>query len=163
MLVGVVSDTHNRIDHVEEIIELFNYYEVGLVIHTGDITNTQTLETFSKLNCPLKGVYGNNDLNEIGLKEASLKNGFDFRLPPFILSIEEKKIAIFHEPDPIESFLKEKKDIDLILHGHTHRYRNEDIEGIKFFNPGECAGSFKGKNAIGLIQTKTLETKRIFF
>ena len=163
MLIGVVSDTHNRVDHVKEIVNIFNEYEVELVIHTGDITNSQTLQYFQKLKCPLKGVFGNNDLNEIGLEEICLENNFDFKLPPYVISLENKKIAIFHEPDLICSILEEQKDIDLVLHGHTHRYRNEDIEGVKYFNPGECAGSLKGKNSIGIVNLVNLEIKRIFF
>ena len=77
--------------------------------------------------------------------------------------MEGKKIAIFHEPDKIESFLIEEKSIDLTLHGHTHRYRNEKILGSLVFNPGESAGMFKGKNAIGLVNLKDLNAKRIFF
>ncbi len=163
MFIGVVSDTHNRSDHVKEIVNIFNEHKVELVIHTGDITNPQTLQCFQTLKCPLKGVFGNNDLNEIGLEEICLKNNFDFKLPPYVISLENKKIAIFHEPDLISSLLEEQKDIDLVLHGHTHRYRNEDIEGVKYFNPGECAGSLKGKNAIGIVNLANLGVKRIFF
>ena len=109
MLIGVVSDTHNRVDHVKEIVNIFNEYEVELVIHTGDITNSQTLQYFQKLKCPLKGVFGNNDLNEIGLEEICLENNFDFKLPPYVISLENKKIAIFHEPDLICSILEEQR------------------------------------------------------
>lgn len=163
MLIGVVSDTHNRVEHIKKIINLFNSYELALVIHTGDITSAKTLGLFSELNCPLKGVYGNNDINEAGLEDTSKKNGFDFRFPPHVFSLEGRKIAIFHEPDKIESFLIEEKSIDLTLHGHTHRYRNEKILGSLVFNPGESAGMFEGKNAIGLVNLKDLNAKRIFF
>ena len=163
MFVGVVSDTHNRTAHVQKIISIFNSHKVALVIHAGDITNAQTLERFSKLNCPLKGVYGNNDLKEEGLEAVSLENGFDFRLPPNVFSFANRKIAVFHEPDPIESFLKNEKNIDLILHGHTHRFRDEEISGIKIINPGECAGIIKGKNSIGILDLKDLNLERIFF
>ena len=33
----------------------------------------------------------------------------------------------------------------------------------EYFNPGESAGSLKGKNAIGLIDLKDLKIRRIFF
>ena len=64
MLVGVVSDTHNRVKHVEKIVNLFNSYELSLVVHTGDITKASTLKRFSRLDSKLIGVYGNNDLEE---------------------------------------------------------------------------------------------------
>ena len=50
-----------------------------------------------------------------------------------------------------------------MLHGHTHRYTNQEINGVKIFNPGECAGMIAGKNAVGIIDLDTLKAKRIFF
>ena len=163
MLVGVVSDTHNRVDHVRQIINIFNTLKVGLVIHAGDITSANTLQCFSELNAPLKGVYGNNDLSEEGLEETSLRNGFDFKLPPQVFTLEDKKIAVFHQPEPIETFLLNEKKVDLVVHGHTHRFREEKINGIKIINPGECAGMMKGKNSVGIVDLKDLNFERVFF
>ena len=146
-----------------KIIDIFNLNQVGCVVHTGDITQAKSLQRFSRLNCSLIVVYGNNDLKEIGLKETSLENGFDLNLPPLIRNLEDKKVAIFHEPYGIEEIIKNDPSIDLILHGHTHKYRNEEISGVKIFNPGESAGMLKGRNAVGLVRLKNLEIKRIFF
>ena len=52
---------------------------------------------------------------------------------------------------------------DLILHGHTHRYRLEKIEDTIIFNPGECAGFMKGKNQIGIIDLLAFNPKIISF
>jgi len=71
MILGVVSDTHNHLSNVERIIDIFNEKNVGKVIHTGDITQAKTLSRFSRLNCPLIGVYGNNDLEEKNLKDTA--------------------------------------------------------------------------------------------
>ena len=163
MILGVVSDTHNHLSNVEKIIDIFNEKNVGKVIHTGDITQAKTLSRFSRLNCPLIGVYGNNDLEEKGLKDIAIQNGFNFRNPPFLLKVSNKKIAIFHEPEDIENFLKKEPSIQLIVHGHTHRYRNEKIGDVKIINPGECAGIIKGKNAVGVLNLEDLNFERIFF
>lgn len=163
MLVGVVSDTHNNIKNIEKIIYLFNDEQVDLVIHTGDISKASTLEIFSSLNCPLVGVFGNNDRIEEGLIEVCKKYNFNFQEPPLSFSLKNKKVAVFHEPELIELYIEEHQDIDLILHGHTHRYKEEITDGIVYFNPGESAGSIKGKSAIGLINMCNLNIKRIFF
>ena len=76
MQIGVVSDTHNNLKNIDKIIALFNEKKVSLVIHTGDIANAKSLEKFSKLESKLVGVYGNNDREEIGLKEVVCKNNF---------------------------------------------------------------------------------------
>ena len=163
MILGVVSDTHNRVSNVEKIIDIFNSNNVDKVIHTGDITQARTLSRFSRLNCPLLGVFGNNDLKEEGLKEVCKENGFTFQPPPFITKIENKKIAIFHEPEGIEDLIRKESDLFLVLHGHTHRYRNEKVDGVRIFNPGESAGILKGRNSVGIVRTEEMTIKRIFF
>ena len=163
MILGVVSDTHNRIDNVEKIIDIFNSNNVEKAIHTGDITQPRILVRFKRLNCPLLGVYGNNDQEEHGLVETAKDNGFIFQEPPFSFEIENREIAIFHEPDEIKSFIKMNPSINLIIHGHTHRYRNDMVGEVKIINPGECAGIIKGKNSVGLLNLKDLSLERIFF
>ena len=163
MKIGVVSDTHNNLKNIETIINLFNDERVPVVIHTGDISNANTLERFSNLNSKLIGVYGNNDRNESGLKEVAQKNNFQFQEPPRRLSLLDREIVIFHEPDKIDQFLSENKLIDVVLYGHTHRYENNTKNGVLFFNPGESAGMQKGSNAIGILDLKNMEAKRIFF
>ena len=80
-----------------------------------------------------------------------------------LLTLDDRNLAIFHEPDLIDDFLMQNENIDVVVHGHTHRYRKEIINGVLFFNPGECAGMKEGRNAIGILNLKSLETKRIFF
>ena len=163
MLLGVVSDTHNNLKNIQQIISLFNNEEITLVVHTGDIANSKSLEKFSALNASLIGVYGNNDRNELGLNDIAIQNNFEFKEPPSLITLCEKNIAIFHEPDEISNFLLENKDVDIVIHGHTHRYRHEIVNDVLLFNPGESAGMQKGKNAIGIINLNNLEARRIFF
>jgi len=163
MLIGVVSDTHNNIQNIRNIIDIFNNEKIDIAIHTGDISKPETLKLFSKLNCPLAGVFGNNDRIETGLKEVCEEYNFKFQEPPFAITLENRNLAIFHEPELIESYLDTNKNVELVIHGHTHRYREDKINNVIYFNPGESAGSLKGKNAIGVICTKSLEIRRIFF
>ena len=163
MQIGVVSDTHNNLKNIDTIISLFNKEDINFVIHTGDVTNANALEKFSKLKCKLIGVYGNNDRNEKGLKEVALKHNFIFQEPPNSISLHNRNIAIFHEPDIIDNFLVNNDGIDIVIHGHTHRYRQEIKDNTLIFNPGESAGMLEGSNAVGLVDLITLATRRIFF
>ena len=48
-----------------------------------------------------------------------------------------------HDPlDIVKSFYGEE---NIIVHGHTHRFRDEQIHETYIFNPGECAGMMNGK------------------
>ena len=163
MQIGVVSDTHNNLKNIDRIISLFNERKVPFVIHTGDIANAKSLKKFSNLDGKLVGVFGNNDRNEIGIKEIAESNNFQFQEPPKTITLCDKKIVIFHEPDGIDDFLSKNTDTHIVIHGHTHRYRNEIKNGVLFFNPGESAGMRTGSNAIGVLDLSSLEAKRIFF
>ncbi len=163
MFVGIVSDTHNNLKNIKQIVSMFNERKVDYVIHTGDITTASSLEKFSELNCELFAVYGNNDRNEVGLEEVASKYGFMIEEPPLCITIDRKNIAIFHEPENIIKFLESNKDIHMVLHGHTHRYREENLEKTLIFNPGESAGMMSGKNAVGIVDLRDLTVKRIFF
>ena len=163
MLVGVVSDTHNNLKNIDTAISIFNEMEVPLVVHTGDIANSKSLDKFSNLKGKLIGVFGNNDRNEVGLQDLVNLHQFKFQEPPYLLEIFGRNIVIFHEPDQIDNFLNKNQNIDVVLHGHTHRYRNEIDNKTLIFNPGESAGMLKGKNAIGFVDLKNLKAKRVFF
>ena len=163
MLIGVVSDTHNNLKNIDKIISLFNKENISLVIHTGDIANAKSMEKFSRLNCKLIGVFGNNDRNEEGIKETATKHNFQFTEPPKSLNLCDRNIAIFHEPELIDEFLSNNKEIDIVIHGHTHRYRKEVLNDVLYFNPGESAGMLEGSNAIGILNLTDLTAERIFF
>tara|TARA_B100000963_G_C22579515_1_gene650144 strand:+ start:524 stop:1012 length:489 start_codon:yes stop_codon:yes gene_type:complete len=162
VILGVTGDTHNNLKNIQEICAIFNQNGADLVVHTGDISLPKSLVAFSKLNCPLIAVFGNNDIGEKkDLEEASKK--FDCKLfeEPYSLNLNDVNILILHHPELIDSSMI--KNNDLILHGHTHLYRLEKKMNCIIFNPGECAGIMKGKNQIGIIDLNNLKPKIINF
>ena len=162
MIIGVTGDTHNNLKNIKTICSIFNENTVDLVLHTGDISLPKSLLAFNELNCPLIAVYGNNDIGEMeSLKEAAKKFNCKIYQEPFFIEVENKKITLLHHPDLIDDEMIVNND--LILHGHTHRFRLESIDNCIVFNPGECAGFMKNKNQIGLIDFKVREPKIINF
>ena len=162
MIIGIVGDTHNNLKNISKICEIFNAEEVGLVIHTGDITLPKSLKAFKKLNCNFLGVFGNNDIDEKNdLSEASKDFKCNIHDEPFLCEFNNKKICIVHHPELINDNLIQQADF--IFHGHTHRYRNEIIDKTIIFNPGECAGFLKGKNQIGIVDIENSQATVINF
>ncbi len=152
MKIGLTGDTHNNLKNVARICDIFNSQNLDFVIHTGDITLPKTLKSFDLLNIPLKGVFGNNDQEE---KEDLLKvckeKGFFFKEILEIKISDENFLFVVHDPNDIED--RFFKSGNIIVHGHTHRFRNEIFKETCIFNPGECAGIMKGKNSIGIVHT----------
>ena len=161
MKIGVVSDTHNNLGNVREIVRLFNAAGVDRVVHTGDITQSKTLDVLEALDAPLYGVYGNNDVERETLDASAARHGFVFRDPPLELDWAGRRIVVVHDPRDLRHLPDHGHD--LALHGHTHMARCERQDGTLIFNPGECAGHMKGYNAVGVVDLATLDTTLLKF
>lgn len=161
MKIGVVCDTHNNLLNVRRIVTLFNEANVDRVIHTGDITKGSTLELFSELTCPLFGVFGNNDVERDGLQKVIQRYNFVFQEPPLRLEWSNRQIVVVHEPASLDHY--QQPADELVLHGHTHLYREERSNGSLIFNPGECAGHLEGYNAVGVVDLPGLRSELLKF
>ena len=162
MNIGVTGDTHNNLKNIKEICSIFNENKVDLVLHTGDISLPKSLLAFKELDCPMKVVLGNNDIGEKdSLVEASKNFKCEINYEPYSLILAGKRITVLHHPELINEEMVSNND--LILHGHTHRYRLEMMEACMIFNPGECAGFMKNKNQIGIVNLNNMNSKVINF
>lgn len=161
MKIGVVSDTHNNLANVREIVRLFNAAGVERVIHTGDITKAKTLDVLADLNAPLYGVFGNNDVEREALDASIERHGFEFAEPPLHIQWHRRRIVVVHDPRDLDDVAQHSHD--LALHGHTHMHRCERQSHRLIFNPGECAGHMKGWNAVGVVDLESLEPALLKF
>jgi len=162
MRIGVVSDTHNHLANVARIVDLLNAAGVERVVHTGDITQPGTLERLARLDAPLWGVFGNNDLGEReGLAAASARLGLVLCDPPLEVVWADRRVVVVHDPRELERLADPPA---VALHGHTHRRRLERTAGgTLVFNPGECAGHLAGHNAVGVVDLAALEVEILSF
>ena len=105
---------------------------------------------------------GNNDVEEReGLIDAAKEFQCEINDEPFSITLSDQKITILHHPELIDENMISNND--LIIHGHTHRFRLEKIDKCIVFNPGECAGIMKGKNKVGIINLKEIKPKVLSF
>ena len=162
MIIGVTGDTHNNLKNISNICTIFNENGAEIVFHTGDISLPKSLISFNQLKCPVIAVIGNNDVQEKnGLEKAAKTFNCKLFEEPYFIELNSIKISVIHHPDLIDSKMLEEND--LILHGHTHRYRMEKIGKTIIFNPGECAGFMKGKNQVGLIDLNEMKARVVNF
>lgn len=160
MRIGVISDTHNHLANVAQIVRLLNDAGVDRVIHTGDITQPKTLRALAGLRAPLHGVYGNNDERE-ALRPVAQALGCTFAEERLELAWAERRIVVVHDPRDLTAVPLARGDV--AIHGHVHRLVIEDRAGALIFNPGECAGHMAGQNAIGVLDLRTLHPELLRF
>jgi putative phosphoesterase len=162
MRIGVVGDTHDRMNHVARIVSLLGDASIDALVHTGDVTRPDVPERLAAPGVPMAGVYGNNDHHtRSALRTLADRVGMHLVDPPLRLEWAARRILVVHDPEALPRSLA--SPVDLVLHGHTHRHRHETRDGTLFFNPGECAGWLEGRNAVGVVDLPTLQVELLRF
>jgi len=112
-----------------------------LILCTGDITSKTPIE-FLSVFAPVKCVKGNMDDLELPKRERVEASG--------------KRIGLIHgaEVHPrgnIEQLFRIAKemDVDILVHGHTHKLDVKEYGGILFVNPGSATGAWGGSSEGG--------------
>ena len=71
MLIGVLSDTHDRLPIIDAALELFARRKVAALIHPGDFVDPFAVRSLLNFKGPILATYGNNDWYRSGLKKLS--------------------------------------------------------------------------------------------
>jgi len=161
MKVGIMSDSHDHLINIRKAVETFNEAGVGFVLHAGDFVAPFVANELQKLNCPLLGVFGNNDGERIGLQNRLKSFGAEVKVQPAFIGLDGKRFVIVHEHELVDA-LAESGKFDVVVYGHTH---NADIRkassGCLIINPGEVCGWLTGKPTVAILDTETIEVRLI--
>lgn len=153
MKIGILSDSHDNLPHLEKAVRLFNKEKVGFVLHAGDFVSPFAAQKLNALNMPWQGVFGNNDGEKNGLTKISASR---IRQGPLRLSLESKRITLIHDLGNINP-LAEKAD--LIVCGHTHKPEVRKLDAMLIVNPGECGGWLSGKSTAAVVDLERMRVR----
>lgn len=129
--IGVLSDTHGRLDPV--VLELFA--GVDHIIHAGDVLHAEILEKLAEL-APVTAVAGNLD------------HGALAKLPKEMTGeVGGVRFVVSHKPKRLLKRLaagkvtvgEEGAPPDLVVWGHLHTPTAEWVEGTLLLNPGTAS------------------------
>jgi len=121
-LIGVISDTHGLLR--PEALDALK--GVDLILHAGDIGNSQVLETLQRI-APVIAVRGNNDKGEWAAALPDCE----------VVGVGAVNVYMLHDV----------KDIDLnpgaagfqvVVSGHSHKPSVEERKGVLYVNPGSA-------------------------
>jgi putative phosphoesterase len=157
MMIGAMSDTHDRLDAVNKAIGFFNSQEVTDVLHAGDLVSPFVVPLFRRLKAKLHFVWGNNEGDhhfiEVRLADIGVRPLGDFAL----LHLGGKKIALLHgtHEEVVDSLVRSGA-YDVVVRGHSHRAEIIDGETLTV-NPGEVCGYLTGRQTVALIDLDKMQ------
>jgi uncharacterized protein len=143
MNIGIISDTHDDLFSLKSAIRIFNERKVKYVIHAGDYVFPGVVKEFKHLNAKLIGVLGNNDGEKLGLSKNFQEIGGELHGEFCNLELDNLKIAIYHgTSNEITEAIISSQLYTLVIHGHTHKKRDDKIRDVLVLNPGSAHRDF---------------------
>lgn len=162
MIVGLIADTHDRLQMVDKAIKKLNEQKVEFVLHAGDYIAPFVIPRFKELKARLIGVFGNNDGDHELLKKKISELGLEMRGNFAELNVDGLKIALLHgHEEELLRALINSEGFDVVVHGHTHKPEIYRKGKTLIVNPGEVCGYLSGKSTIALLDTDKCEAEII--
>ena len=160
MIIGIISDIHDRLPLLEKAINRLNEEKVELVLCAGDYVAPFVTSHFKALKAKMIGVFGNNDAEKQTLKERFSQLGFDVQGSFRSIEVDGLKIALLHgnESELLKSII-DLSSFEVVVYGHTHKVEVQRGKDKLVINPGEVCGYLSGRSTIAKLDTKTLEVE----
>lgn len=119
MKLAILSDTHGLLR--PQVLEQLN--GVDAILHGGDINKQSIVDTLEAC-APLYVVRGNND-----------KEWAEAIPHHRMFTLEGVTFYMVHNKKDVPADLT---GVDVVVYGHSHKYAQEEKDGVLWLNPGSC-------------------------
>jgi putative phosphoesterase len=156
VIVGILSDTHDRIDAARAGIELLRQHAAEYFIHCGDVGSELILDLLAGL--PAAFVFGNTDWDRRGLERYAAHLNVSCLGVSGELELGGKLFHVQHGDD--SSALRraiESQRFNYVLHGHSHVMRDERVGQTRIINSGALHRA--REKSVALLDTDKEELK----
>ena len=159
MKIMVISDIHGGLDNLKKCLNIFEKEKCDRLLVLGDlfeygfdINRFEIISELNKYSGVITAVRGNCDINI---------NGINFDMPRLNkISFNNITIVMSHGDLYDEEYLL-NEECDIILLGHSHKAKIENINGKKIINPGSIYKSRNGENSFAIIEEKNISIRNI--
>lgn len=152
MIVGILADTHDRLDKIKKAADFFNHQKCEVVLHAGDFVAPFAVKALHQINAKIISVFGNNDGEKDGITK-SMRPTDEVHAPPHLFTLDNKQFLLMHDPAHLNEF-KESGNFDYIIYGHLHQKEYKPGKPA-LINPGECCGWVEGTSSVALLDTSS--------
>jgi len=135
MLIGILSDTHDRAEMMAAAIALLRQKNAEFFVHCGDVGNEHVLDHLAGLKAAF--IWGNNDWDRIALERYAQQIGVGCYGSQADLMLAGKRFAVIHGDDlRLRQRLLDSQEYDYLLQGHTHVKFDGRVGRTRIINPG---------------------------
>ncbi len=153
MLVGVFADTHDHLDNIRRLVQMFNAAHCELVLFAGDLVSTFAVPPLRQLQCPVWGCFGDNEGNKPGLLAGFSIVGKLLEAPAAFTLPDGTRTVVVHMERQLRGYAE---PFDVAIVGHTHKpLVQRDEAGRLWINPGEASGWTYGRPTVAFWDTAT--------
>jgi uncharacterized protein len=162
MLIGIMSDSHDRIQGVKDALSLFSKMNVELILHAGDMIGSGNCYAFEGLSMPVKLVFGNNDGDRVGLVRDFAEVGAQYFGDFGEIEADGLKMALLHGTDEaLVRAIVASQAYDVVIRGHNHCAEATNYDKTLLINPGEIWGHLTGRSSVAILDTTNLKVEHI--
>ncbi len=145
MRIALMADTHNSYGRIKSAAARLRADGIRTILHAGDLTGAAVLPYLADFDLWL----ASGNMDEIGLVEAVNAQHGPGRYAEFHhLELGGYSIALLHGNDTarLQQAIR-SGTYGYVIHGHTHRRRDERIGNTRVINPGSLARPLDGNDA----------------
>ncbi len=135
MLIGLLSDTHDRLDATIAAMRVLREAGAEFFLHGGDVGGERILDCLAGDKAAF--VFGNNDWDRRELARYAESIGVQCLDEFGEITLDGKRFAITHGDDSARlKRIHKDQHHDYLITGHTHLKRDERVGKIRWINPG---------------------------
>ena len=159
MKVGILSDTHDRLDALDELLKRLQEAGATMMLHAGDYCAPFSLLPFLYAGTPMAGVFGRNDGDHEGIRAFAQRGmGIELFESPHSMELAGTRILIVHDIGEVPA--QSLTNHSIVIHGNTHKPEMKERDGTLIVNPGEACGWLYGSPQAAIFDT---DSKKVEF
>lgn len=140
MKIAIVSDCHDEFDNLEKAVEIANQKGCEQLLFAGDFVAPLGLEVFEKFNGKVQMIWGNNEGEKfLFTRTVDSMQNVTMHGDSFSGKVGEIKVFMHHLPE-IALLAAKSSEFDLVIHGHTHVFKQEKVGDTLLICPGNLKG-----------------------
>ncbi len=158
--IGLLSDSHGQSHRTGLAVKLLVEAGADLLIHLGDIEQMDVIDSLiheldgqGHVHPPVHMVFGNVDWNSDELGRYATALGMKVDHPVGTLKLAGRRLIFQHGHDTRQMQIALTQGADYLMHGHTHKKRDERIGRTRLINPGALQRA--SEYTVALLDLKT--------